>query len=322
MRIFFVLVYLFVALLPLAGATSHQVYAKSKSTKKSSTKKSTKKSTRKSSSSKKKSRSRRHTTSKSRHKAAKPKPAPKPAPPSPEELAAKQKRESNYSNLNSSFKTYDAALAARTRGDYHRAAELFNQALEKIMQSRDYQKGGNAGTMAAMTYFELGKTQEASGDLIGARDSYAKCLRIMPEYAPASVNMIELLAKNGQIDLALAKAREAVRENGRDPRSRLLLSLLLQKKGDVEAARREQDEFKRLLSVDSQIIPKQNAHQKNVVRVADYLRGVQEADSKDDQSHTQGKDETDDDDGIEEEEGDTEHIDAEALKKHDQKMGD
>ncbi|HMP51799.1 MAG TPA: hypothetical protein PKD05_09615, partial [Candidatus Melainabacteria bacterium] len=199
MRIFFVLAYLLVALLPLAGDTSHQVYAKSKSSKKTSTKKST----RKSSTSKKKSRSRRHTTSKTRHKAAKPKPPP-PKPTesstaSPEELAAKQKRESNYSNLNSSYRSYDAALAARTRGEYGRAAELFNQALEKIMQSRDYQKGGNAGTMAAMTYFELGKTQEAAADLLGARDSYAKCLRIMPEYAPASVNIIEILAKNGHI---------------------------------------------------------------------------------------------------------------------------
>lgn len=318
MKIFFVLAYLLVALLPLAGDASHQVYAKSKSSKKTSSKKSTGKS----STSKKKTRSRRQTTSKSRHKAAKPKPPPpKPAPPSPEELAAQQKRESNYSNLGSAYRSYDAALAARTRGDYHRASELFNQALEKIMQSRDYQKGGNAGTMAAMTCFELGKTQEAAGDLIGARDSYAKCLRIMPEYAPASVNMIEILAKNGHIDLALAKAREAVRDNARDPRIRLLLSLLLQKKGDIEAARREENECKRLLSVEAQIIPKQNAHQKNVVRVADYLRGVQEADSKDDQSAARGKDETDDDDGIDEEEGDTEHIDAEALKKHDEKMG-
>lgn len=174
-------------------------------------------------------------------------------------------------NLNAAMVLYDAAIVLKEKGDYKAAKSKLQQALNKMATSQGYQKSSNQGTIVALTYYQLGLASELDRDFLTAKDSYAKCLRIKPSYTPASVRLVNILAKYGHIELAKAKAQEAVRNNPKDPRSHLLLSLLSQKKGDTELARKQEAEISRLLSVEAQIIPKNNARQKNVIRMVDYL---------------------------------------------------
>lgn len=298
-----------------AGPVLAKKSSKKKSTKKRSSRSRSKKRTKSRSKKRSRSRSRRRTRAK-----------PKPKPPTKAELEAKARRESAYSSLNAAYQLYDSAINLRMKGDYKAAMAKFNQSLDKITQQRSYQRGSSAGTMAALTYYELGKTAEAHKDLLTAKDSYAKCLNIMPAYTPASVALVNIYAGHGQIDLALAKAKQAVSANPKDPRGHLLVSLLSGRKGEAEVAKREMVEAQRLLSVEAQIIPKNNAKQKSIVRVSDFLKGRESSEAKEDVAADESgsRDEVADDDAIEENESSkpgasssTDEIDVDALIKHD-----
>lgn len=240
---------------------------KRKTTKRRSTKRRRSSKRRRSTRSRKRRSSRSRRSRKSRRRRAKPKPKPLTAA----QIQAKKKRLQTQGNWKSAYILMDTGINSSIRGDYKTARAKLNQAVKKMHQSISYQKSGNAGTMAALAYFELGKTCQLDGDYLAAKDNFQKCLKIRPGYTPASVRLVDILARYGHLDLARLKAQEAVRNNPKDPRSHLLLALLSQKKGEAEIAKREDRETSRLLSVEAQIIPKNNAKQKNIVRVVDYL---------------------------------------------------
>ena len=232
--------------------------AASKSKKSSSSRSGRSKSGRKKSSSRSRSRS-------SRHKAAR-KPARKPQvhEPTPEELAAKARRESAYASLDQAYDLYDAGINARLAGQNALAITRLEESWRKFSDNKGYQKSGNPSTIESMVHYELGQAAEAQGDFGLARDSYSRCLRIRPGYTPASVNLVNLLARSGKLDLALAKAREAVDARPGDPRARLLVSLVLDKMGRAADARQAQGEAEKLLTVEGKVVPGADTQEKPV----------------------------------------------------------
>ena len=263
----------------VALVSPESAYSKTtKSSKKKTTKKSTrKKSTRRKSTRRRSSRSRsrrrssRSRRSRSRRSRSSRRTKPKPKPLTKAQLAAKKKKQATMSNLNSAMVLYDSAIVSKEKGDYKTAKARLTQAIAKIGNSRSYQKSGNEGTTAALAYYQLGLIAELDRDFLTAKDSYAKCLRIRPRHTQASVRLVNILAKYGHIDLARVKAMDAVKNNPKDPRAHLLLSLLSKHKGETQLAEKEAKEMTRLLSVDAQIIPKNNAKQKSVIRMVDFL---------------------------------------------------
>ncbi|MCA9804399.1 MAG: tetratricopeptide repeat protein [Cyanobacteria bacterium HKST-UBA02] len=184
--------------------------------------------------------------------------------PSPEELAAKAKREAAYASLDQAYDLYDAGINARLAGQNALAITRLEESWRKFSDNKGYQKSGNPSTIESMVHYELGQAAEAQGDFSLARDSYSRCLRIRPGYTPASVKLVNLLARNGKLDLALAKAREAAGASPRDPRAQLLVSLVLDKMGKSDDARQAQGEAEKLLTVEGKVVPGADTQEKPV----------------------------------------------------------
>lgn len=229
-----------------------------KSAKKTSSRKSGSK---KSSRSRSRSRSHRSRSRSSRHKAVK---KPVVHKPSPEELAARARREAAYSSLDQAYDLYDAGINARLAGQNTLAITRLEESWRKFSDNKGYQKSGNPSTIESMVHYELGQAAEAQGDFNLARDSYSRCLRIRPGYTPASVKLVNLLARNGKLDLALAKAREAAGASPRDPRAQLLVSLVLDKMGKADDARQARGEAEKLLTVEGKVVPGADIKEKPV----------------------------------------------------------
>jgi hypothetical protein len=145
------------------------------------------------------------------------------------------------------YSLYDAGANARLAGNYADAIDKLNQSARLFNNANDYQHSGTSGTIESMVHFELGMAAEAAQDFGLARDSYQRCLIIRPNFTQASVRLVDMLARIGQGPLALAKAQEAVSANPSDPRSHLLLGLMLEKTGRGDLARASREYAKRLL---------------------------------------------------------------------------
>jgi len=155
-------------------------------------------------------------------------PPPKPTP-TPEQIEARDRRHRAYGDMAHAYSLYDAGANARLAGNYADAIDKLNQSARLFNNANDYQHSGTSGTIESMVHFELGMAAEAAQDFGLARDSYQRCLIIRPNFTQASVRLVDMLARIGQGPLALAKAQEAVSANPSDPRSHLLLGLMLEK---------------------------------------------------------------------------------------------
>lgn len=144
------------------------------------------------------------------------------------------------------YSLYDAGANARLAGNYADAIDKLNQSARLFNNANDYQHGGSS-TLESMVHFELGLAAEGIQDFGLARDSYQRCLLIRPGFTQASIRLVDMLARIGQGPLALAKAQEAVYANPADPRSHLLLALMLEKTGRGDLARTSRETAKRLL---------------------------------------------------------------------------
>ncbi len=172
-----------------------------------------------------------------------------------EETETVRKRDQSYGVHASAYKLYDEGVNARLVGNYGISTKRLEAALDALDGTTWYQKSGRPSTLQASIHFELGRTAEASGDMRLARDSYQRCLFIRPSFTPASVRLINLLALSGLLDMALSKARDAVRDNPTDPRAHLMLALILERRGEKSLAGRERSDARRLLDISVQPLP-------------------------------------------------------------------
>ncbi len=170
-----------------------------------------------------------------------------PPKPSAEQLQAIHQRESAYQLMSRAYKLYDLGINARLAGNYPEAVAKLSEAWKLFNDARDYQRTGESSMLEALVHFELGQAFESDGDTLSARDSYVRCLNIRPSVIDASIHLVNMLARVGQWQLALAKADEAARANPNDPRAHLLLSLALSKTGHPTEAQAENEKAKELL---------------------------------------------------------------------------
>lgn len=184
-----------------------------------------------------------------RHEAPQRKAVWKPPPPSPEQIAANQRREQSYQTMGQAYRLYDQGINLRLAGDYVQAVDKLNQSWRMFNDIKGYQRNGEASLAEALVHYELGQAAEGQGDYLTARDSYFRCLNIRPSLVEASIRLVSLLASTGQWQLAIAKAQEAVRANPLDPRAHMLMALTLSKTGHQQESQNESAQAKQLLKV-------------------------------------------------------------------------
>ncbi|MBZ0189744.1 MAG: tetratricopeptide repeat protein, partial [Candidatus Obscuribacterales bacterium] len=159
---------------------------------------------------------------------------------------------------------YDAGINARIAGDNALAISKLEEAWRKFDENKGYQKGGQSSTVISLVHYELAQAAEAQGDFSRARDSYARCLKVRPTYTQASVKLVHLLARKGQLELALATAKEACQASPKDPRGHLLVALMLDKLGRSTDAKQSDQEAESLLRVEGLVVPSATSQEKPV----------------------------------------------------------
>jgi tetratricopeptide (TPR) repeat protein len=137
------------------------------------------------------------------------------------------------------YRLYDEGINARIAGDNGLAVSKLTESWKLFNDTRAYQRTGESSLNEALVHYELGQAAEGAGDYLTARDSYMRCLNIRPTFVDASVKLVNLLAMSGQWQMALAKAKDAARNNPNDARVHQLMALTLSKSGHPEEARHE-----------------------------------------------------------------------------------
>ncbi len=162
-------------------------------------------------------------------------------PVEPKPLPASYEQESRL--LGKVYSLRDRALNEEMRGNYGDAVKQLSQAVE--ISNQYY--GGKPSPAESQLYMELGKAAEEAGQDDLAKRSYGESLNRNPNCTDVRVRLAALLAKTGDPVGAAEQARKAVALDPDDPRAHHLLGLLLEKQGDLEAARAEKAKSKALL---------------------------------------------------------------------------
>ncbi|MDX2107254.1 MAG: hypothetical protein SFY67_12705 [Candidatus Melainabacteria bacterium] len=160
---------------------------------------------------------------------------------SEEEKQELAQRQSNYSTQSSAYALMDQGINTRLQGDADSSINKLSESSSLFTDARRFQKNRTPGTLELFSEYELAQAYEAKNppDWKSARDSYGRCVRANPKFVPAHIRLISLLAAHGQMPLALSKARDAVLQNPKEPRLRMILALLYEKAGKDSDARRE-----------------------------------------------------------------------------------
>ncbi|MCW5821910.1 MAG: hypothetical protein KIT34_03855 [Cyanobacteria bacterium TGS_CYA1] len=160
---------------------------------------------------------------------------------SEEEKQELAQRQSNYSTQSSAYALMDQGINTRLQGDADSSINKLSESSSLFTDARRFQKNRTPGTLELFSEYELAQAYEAKNppDWKSARDSYGRCVRANPKFVPAHIRLISLLAGHGQMPLALSKARDAVAQNPKEPRLRMILALLYEKAGKDSDARRE-----------------------------------------------------------------------------------
>lgn len=160
---------------------------------------------------------------------------------SEEEKQELAQRQSNYSTQSSAYALMDQGINSRLEGNPDSSINKLSESSSLFTDARRFQRNRTPGTLELFSEYELAQAYEAKNpsDWKSARDSYGRCVRANPKFVPAHIRLISLLAAHQQMPLALSKARDAVAQNPKEPRLRMILALLYEKAGKDSDARRE-----------------------------------------------------------------------------------
>ncbi len=150
--------------------------------------------------------------------------------------------------LSRAYRLYDQGLNSRLNGASPTAVKQLDESRRLYEDARRYQSRGVPSTAEYLVHFEMGRAAEVAGDVSTARDSYARCLKVKPDFINASVHIITLLARNKQLPLALVWAKQAADKDPLEPRAHMLLALVLRKLGESQKADSEIQKAENLLA--------------------------------------------------------------------------
>ncbi len=150
--------------------------------------------------------------------------------------------------LSRAYRLYDQGLNGRLNGSSASAVKQLDESRRLYEDARRYQSRGVPSTSEYLVHFEMGRAAESAGDVSTARDSYARCLKVKPDFINASVRIVTLLARNKQLPLALVWAKQAADRDSTEPRAHMLLALVLRKLGESQKADSEIQKAESLLA--------------------------------------------------------------------------
>lgn len=150
--------------------------------------------------------------------------------------------------LGKAYRLYDQGLNSRLNGSTTSAVKQLDESRRLFEDARRYQSRGVPSTAEYLVHFEMGRAAEAAGDVSTARDSYARCLKVKPDFINASVRIVTLLARNKQLPLALVWAKQSADRDPSEPRAHTLLALVLRKLGESQKADAEIQKSENLLA--------------------------------------------------------------------------
>lgn len=143
-------------------------------------------------------------------------------------------RARNYALLSRAYSFYDQGCNDRLKGNFGAAVDKLSEAVSLFDQARSHQHNGQASTLEAMTFYELGQAAEADGDFTLARDSYARSLKARPTFPEGYLHIVNLLATQGNLPLAMKWLKDGLNECPADVRLNELLTRLSVFSGEVQ----------------------------------------------------------------------------------------
>lgn len=143
-------------------------------------------------------------------------------------------RRRNYALLSQAYSLYDRGAAQRLSGDFGESVENLSRSYAILEQARSHQKDNKPSTLESMVLFELAQAAESDGDMTLARDSYSRCLIASPRFAEAYLRVCDLLARQGNLPLALKFAADGVANCPEDARISQLNEMLASRLNKAE----------------------------------------------------------------------------------------
>jgi len=150
--------------------------------------------------------------------------------------------------LSKAYALRDLALNEVLNGDYGLAVKHLAQATQF---SRDYYYNGSPAE--ALLYLDLAQAAEKAGQDDLAQRSFAEAANLNPHLFEGHLGLARLHARLNHPTQALEEARKATAQAPSDPRAHLVLSLILERQGQIAEAHAEKAKAQKLLEASSQI---------------------------------------------------------------------